>query len=434
MMNDENHPMDQGEAANVMQDLIARGALQSPQQLRNALQQRALQTDQALKMLPVIYGQPVMPNVGDALRPGVQASTLSGGGQQNPGGVTFGGAGIPLGMSPSDQTAPTQIGVDPRTQAPIMGTRNQFVAQATGAAPGAPPVQPGAQAGTASGRYYPNLPPALRGPNAMAASAAAAPALPAAPGAGPQTAPGGGIIMGGGPAAAANITANTAPNAAQVAALTGAANDSVNRQATLAELGQNIDKFASGPNADWSLVAKAGLNRLSPSGQWPFDPQAIASQEAFRKQSQQLINQQVSTLGAGSDAQLAAAAGANLSDHISNMGVHEILPILQGNEAGIQAKNQAWQQARAADPAADFQQFSQNFNKKFDPRVYAGLYMQQPQWNAMVNSLSGPDRAHFKAAFNDYVKQNGAPPLPQQAAPAPAAPPALPGPPGPNGA
>lgn len=182
--------------------------------------------------------------------------------------------------------------------------------------------------------------------------------------------------------------------------LADAAEGSQGRRAILGNLEDALDKFTSGPGADYSKVAKSFINRNIPlPAGWQFDPKSIASQEEFLKQSQTLAQQQFAAIGGtGTDAKFASAFETNPNDTLSQLGNKGIIKLLKGNEDALQAKNSAWLNASGLNPNLSYRQFSAYFNSQFDPRVFQFKYMSKAERNEYVGKM---DQNDFQRLMTD---------------------------------
>ena len=192
--------------------------------------------------------------------------------------------------------------------------------------------------------------------------------------------------------------ADATQNVTQANAFQSVANGSANRKAMLGNLETDLQNFTSGPGANWTNVAKAWANRnFLPSG-LNFQPQSIASQEAFTKQATQLAQQQFASLGGtGSDQQLGSATHSNPNVDLSKLGNSQIIQLLKGNEDALTARNQAWQAYKQQNGPAAYGQFSAKFNQVFDPRVFQSQYMDPAGFKSMMRSMAPAEQAAFKA-------------------------------------
>jgi len=179
--------------------------------------------------------------------------------------------------------------------------------------------------------------------------------------------------------------------------LADAAEGSPSRIGILGNLDNAVDKFTAGPGADWSMVAKAFVNRNVPlPNGWQFDPKSIASQQEFNKQAMQLAQQQFQSIGGtGTDAKFSSAFETSPNETLSTLGNKGIIRLLKGNEDALQAKNTAWLARSSADPNASYRQFSQDFNNHFDPRVFQFKYLAPTERKAYVQQMDPQEQQKF---------------------------------------
>jgi hypothetical protein len=219
---------------------------------------------------------------------------------------------------------------------------------------------------------------------------------------------------GGGLGAAPPLGAESAANVdAQNAATQGInlqsrADRVPDNKAILGNLEGALNQFTSGPGSDWKKVAGAFINQnLQSMGGTGFNPKGIASQEEFNKQAGMLAQSQFQALGGtGTDAKLDATTLTSPNSALSKMGNQGIIAMLKGNEDAISAKNQAWQAYKAQNGPQSYGQFSTQFNKSYDPRVFQSQYL-TPDDNKKM--LSGMTKAEQKSFLNSYrvAIQNG---------------------------
>lgn len=306
------------------------------------------------------------------------------------GGVATAPALTAEGLNPAEASQPTEW-YDPTTRQKVTGTRSEFLR-------------------------------AQQADNAEAVGDQASPMVPTADNQGARAKPraGGGPLPAGpalGAEAAANVTGTEA--AKQGIALQTAADAVPNTKALLGNLEADLENFASGPGADWSKVAKAWVNRQSPLGD-VFDPKKIASQEEFGKQSFQLAQQQFQALGGtGTDSKLESTMHTSPSDFLSNLGNKGIIALLKGNADAISAKNDAWQAWQTGGPGQPghgpetYGQFSTQFNKTFDPRIFQAQYLSPEDRQNMLKGMTENEKKAFAsnlriAVDNGWVKLPGA--------------------------
>jgi hypothetical protein len=179
--------------------------------------------------------------------------------------------------------------------------------------------------------------------------------------------------------------------------LADAAEGSPSRIGILGNLDNAVDKFTAGPGADWSMVAKAFVNRNVPlPAGWQFDPKSIASQQEFNKQAMQLAQQQFQSIGGtGTDAKFSSAFETSPNETLSTLGNKGIIRLLKGNEDALQAKNTAWLKMSEANPNASYRQFSQDFNNHFDPRVFQFKYLSPAERKDYVQKMDPQEQQRF---------------------------------------
>lgn len=171
------------------------------------------------------------------------------------------------------------------------------------------------------------------------------------------------------------------------------------QKSLLGNLEGALSKFEPGPGQDWKNEVKKFANINNPFGNI-FDPSKIASQEEFNKQATQLAQAQFKTLGGtGTDSKLDSAMHTSPNEALSKMGNKGIIAMLKGNVDAIAAKNQAWQTFKQSHGPQSYGQFSTEFNKTYDPRVFQTQYL-TPDDNKKM--LSGMTKAEQKAFYNSY--------------------------------
>ncbi len=231
--------------------------------------------------------------------------------------------------------------------------------------------------------------------------------------AGGNAGPAGGFVASGpalGAGAAADVDATAGAN--QGVALQSRSDQVPTNKALLGNLSTALDQFTSGPGQDWKSVAKKFANANSPFGA-VFDPKSIASQEEFTKQATQLAQSQFQQLGGtGANAQLESAMHTSPNTELSKMGNKGIIALLKGNEDAIAIKNQAWQQYKQKNGPQTYGQFSTQFNKTYDPRVFQGQYLPPADRQKMVTEMNASEKKSFAnslrtAIANGWIKPNG---------------------------
>ncbi len=237
--------------------------------------------------------------------------------------------------------------------------------------------------------------------------------LGASGGGGAQGGQGGGIQSGPalGAAEAASVDASASAN--QGVQLQSEADQVPAQKALLGNLEGALDKFEPGPGQGWKNEAKKFANLNNPFGQI-FNPASIASQEEFNKQATQLAQAQFKTLGGtGTDSKLDSAMHTSPNETLSKMGNKGIIAMLKGNVDAIAAKNQAWQQFKQAHGPQSYGQFSTEFNKTYDPRVFQSQYLTVDDRKKMLSGMTKDEQKGFigayrKALESGWVKLPGA--------------------------
>jgi hypothetical protein len=274
-------------------------------------------------------------------------------------------------MSPEAASQPTQV-FDPASGTMRNVTRQQFADMAGGV-----PANPGMAGGAAQGMGGGALGTGRLQPITQAPGLQAAPALGAQEAA--QT-------IGKG-AAEASLALQSQADAAPQAIY-----QLQNMRSALADIN-------TGPNADWQGKAKALALQVAPdvATKLGLDPQKVASQEEFKKYSTQLAQGLAQGLGTGTDEKLASAVSANPNISLSKLGNQQIIDVLIATQRGTQAKNIAWQNSGL--PPEKYNQFSTQFNKDIDPRVFAAQDMDQAARYKMLDSLPKRDQEAFKQSW-----------------------------------
>jgi hypothetical protein len=237
---------------------------------------------------------------------------------------------------------------------------------------------------------------------------------------GPQAAPGGGAPWAGGSArpggglatgpalGAAEAAGVTATNAAQAGVNLNKVADQIPEQkAILGNLEGALNKFTSGPGADWKKVAGSMVNQnLQSFGFKGFAPDKIASQEEFTKQASMLAQNQFKQLeGTGTDRQLDSTMSTSPNTALSKMGNQRIIALLKGNADAIGAKRQAWQQWQQAGKGPEsYHEFSTAFNKDWDPRAFQLQYLQPKEAKEMLGGMNANEKKDFNRVMNIGVK------------------------------
>lgn len=218
---------------------------------------------------------------------------------------------------------------------------------------------------------------------------------------------GGGIQTGLGPGQGAAIEKSGASSADAAIRLRDAADVAPMLKSTLGNLEEHLNSFTAGPGADWTRVGKAFVNRNVPlPNSWKFDPQSIASQEEFNKQALNLAQQQFQTLGGtGTDAKFSSAFETNPHETLSHLGNQGVIRLLKGNQDAIVAKNQAWMNWKRQYGPDSYDEFAQDFNRRYDPRAFQFKYMTKTERQKYVDRMDTRDRAEFIDSLTHAHKQ-----------------------------
>lgn len=227
------------------------------------------------------------------------------------------------------------------------------------------------------------------------------PAGPSSPNGGPAAAAGGGLLAAAPPLGAPEAAAVTAHQSAQQGVdLQRMADQVPQSKALLGNLEGDLKQFTSGPGTDWKRVAASFVNANNPFGAI-FDLSKIASQDEFNKQALQLAQSQFQALGGtGTDAKLDSTLHTSPNIALSKMGNQGIINMLKGNQDAIAAKNQAWQKwLQEGHGPQTYGEFSTQFNKQYDPRVFQSVY-NTPEDNKKM--LAGMNKGEKQAFLNSY--------------------------------
>lgn len=326
-----------------------------------------------------------MVNTGGAQRP-VDVNAYS-----NPGITSM--PPIQQTLSPAEQVQPVPGPPGPKGQRTAMPLGTYAAQQGYGAlVPGAPSPVFG------TGR----LPPALRNPanGSGVANGASAPGITQAS-TSQVSAP---MPVGLGPGQNAAIEETGKQGGEQSAALSASANDIPMRQGMLSGMLGDLTKMDTGPNSPmWGNF----MGRLSQLGlTTPTQAEGQAARENFAKMASQFAQQQAQKLGVITNDKLSASFASNPNEVFTTLGNQGVIHVFQGNEDALGVKNAAWQQAQQSGTAADdFSQWSTQFNKSFDPRVFWLSRMSGSERATLINGMTPADRQKFQANVVSAVNQ-----------------------------
>lgn len=166
------------------------------------------------------------------------------------------------------------------------------------------------------------------------------------------------------------------------------------RKAALANLVNTVDQFATGP-------ASGQIGKLKAlAAQFGIAPTSInasaAARDEFNKLASQVALQQFGALGGtGSNQQLDTSLHANPNEVMTNMGIKNVVALLQGNEDAIGAQFQAWKKFSAVHGDASYGDFLAGWNRYYDPRVFQAQHMDKASRDAMLRKMSPDERKTY---------------------------------------
>ncbi len=288
-----------------------------------------------------------------------------------------GGGKAPFSMP--QMGSPQQVG--PTIQAAASPTTQVFgpdgVPRYVGAPQGNNPYEPRAQGGTG----------------------------PAAGGGMPAQAGGGiaGQAAGMSPAASAASAESGKFSAQQGTTLQGRSDRVADNKAILGNLESELSApgFETGPGT--STVAKLAKFVNAQTG-FEFRAEGLSAREQFNKLAGMLAQSQFQALGGtGTDAKLDSATLTSPNSELSKLGNKGIIALLKGNEDAIAAKNQAWQAWQQANGPQSYGQFSVQFNKSYDPRVFQSQYLDGANKQKLLKGMTEAEQKAFRNSYNTAV-------------------------------
>lgn len=123
-----------------------------------------------------------------------------------------------------------------------------------------------------------------------------------------------------------------------------------------------------------------------------MSPEEVAGIENFDKIGNQIALNQAGALGV-TDQRVQTSMGANPNSNYSYLGNKGILPILKGNEDAIALKAREWKKYSKANGAASYNDFSDEFNKDFNPQVFQFARMTPEQRSKFVAAIPDKEQA-----------------------------------------
>lgn len=219
---------------------------------------------------------------------------------------------------------------------------------------------------------------------------------------------------------AAEAATSVAQNSANMFnQLTSAANEAPTIHGILQNLEREVEGFTPGPGANWRKLLASSANIVVPDS-WKkegsfLDPKRIADQEGFKKFATELAQRQRQALGGtGTDAQLNSAMDTSPNEAMSKEGIKSVLRILKGNNDALQTKFKEANKFKrdTKDGAAKYEQFLEEFNNNFDPRVFQLKYVPTKERNKWYASMTPEEQERFissakYAISKGWIKDNG---------------------------
>ena len=173
---------------------------------------------------------------------------------------------------------------------------------------------------------------------------------------------------------------------------------------TLGNMKTMLRQFNTGPGASWTREMVNAYNRVAPPTM-QIRVEGTAAQEEFVKLSVQLAQQQFRALGGtGANEQLASAMRTSPNETISRMGNMSIIALLQGNADALRVKNDEWQKWLSSGRGPEtYGQFSNEFNRGFDPRIFQAIHMSPESRRQMTSAMSPTERETFNRNFRSAL-------------------------------
>ncbi len=215
---------------------------------------------------------------------------------------------------------------------------------------------------------------------------------------------GGGI--GAAPPLGAEAAATTTAQggAQQGLALQQRQDRAMDNKAILGNLEGELGSFTTGPGTEGLAKFNKFVNAQLGTN---INTKGLASREAFNKLAGMYAQSQFQALGGtGANAQLDATTLTSPNSELSKLGNKGIIALLKGNEDAIIAKNKAWQQWSQQNGSGSYGQFSTQFQKNYDPRVFQSQYLSPEDRKKMLSGMTQPEKNRlFQSA--QFARQNG---------------------------
>ena len=343
VVSNRNFGVSAADGANLLSDM----PMQRGPAFTQWLQQQALKTASFQEKINAMRGGIVQTNIGGGIQTQSVPGVFGASNGQVPQNI---GAPLPLTATPAEQAQQVPAPPGPLGQPQNQSNAAYMLSHGLGylvpGGSGAPtvPVQtaplagPGAAGGGFGSGRYPNLPPALRGPNAPpAATPGVAAPNPNNP---PSYAP---MPTALGPGQSSAATASGAASATQFAADANAAAGTPGRifQLQQAATGLAADPTSTGPGSQgWNALRQARI-ALGVAG-----PDTIKTQADYDETNKNLVAYAMSranAAGGNTDSQLASTLESNANIHISNLAAQNVVKANMGLERMQQAAVQQFQ-------------------------------------------------------------------------------------------
>lgn len=194
-------------------------------------------------------------------------------------------------------------------------------------------------------------------------------------------------------------TAQAEQGAEQSTALTKAVSQLGAQRNTLDRLEALAGEFSSGPISEGLAKVGGTLQQLGLDTSKMTD-NATAYQE-FNKYAQQLVNSQLSQLGAsGTDQKLLSIVEATPNAKMTPEAIKTLIGFMQGTLDYTQAENTAWQQYQANPPAGTnaaniWQRFIADWNKNAAPDLWQVMRLPRDKQAEYYKSLSESEKKKF---------------------------------------
>ncbi len=189
--------------------------------------------------------------------------------------------------------------------------------------------------------------------------------------------------------------------------LTARADQAQNNKAILGNMESELGNVNTGPGTESVAKFEKFLNaNVFPKG-FQYNVEGLSDREKLNKLAGLYIQTQFQSLGGtGTDAKLDAAGLTSPNSELSKLGIKGLIALAKGNEDAIQAKGRAWTDYAAAGGLQNYRQFSTQFNKNYDPRVFQSQYLDGGEKQKLLKGMTPTEQGQFRQAYN-FAVQNG---------------------------